>query len=268
MTKPPLLFVHGMWSAPHVWEWLKAQFEARGHVTHAPALPYHDLPPAVPPPPALGRLGLQDYVDHLVAEAATLPSAPVVVGHSMGGLLAQLVAAHIAAPALILLSPAPSATANVPALAPLRTVAGVVTRPGWWRKPTRPNRDQARWGIFNDVPSDVAERELDALVWDSGRALFQIAMPWLDGSHGARVDYDRLTMPALVVTGDRDRITPLGVARATARQLKGSVDYRELSGRGHWLFHDPAREQVARHMDEFLGRLPATVGGPPAVPAS
>ena len=267
MTKPPLLFIHGMWSTPHVWEWLKAHFEAQGYVTRAPALPHHDLPPSVPPPSVLGTMGLQDYVDHLVAEAATLPSTPVVIGHSMGSLLAQLVAAHIAAPALILLSPAPSATVTVPAVAPLRTVAGVVTKPGWWRKPTRPKRDQARWGIFNEVPSDVAERELDALVWDSGRALFQISMPWLDGSHGARVDYDRLTMPALVVTGERDRITPFGIARATARRLKGPVDYRELSGCGHWLFHEPVREEVARHIDDFLSRLPAAIDGPTAVVA-
>jgi pimeloyl-ACP methyl ester carboxylesterase len=80
-------------------------------------------------------------------------------------------------------------------------------------------------------------------------------MPWADKTHATRVDYNRLSMPALVVVGDRDRITPIATARATARALTGHTDYREIAGAGHWLFHDPVRDKVAAEMDSFLRQI-------------
>ena len=258
MSQPPLFFIHGMWSRPRVWDGLRARFETAGHATHAPALPYHDVEPGTPPAPQLGEVGIGDYVAFLIDQVRQIGASPVIVGHSMGGMLAQLVAERVQPAGLVLLSPGPTATTGSLGLAPLRTTFGVTTQKGWWKKPTLIDRERARWGIFNEVPVDVAEREIDALVWDSGRVLFQMAMPWADPAKGAKVDYSRLGMPALVVVGDRDRITPVATARATARQLTGQVDYRELSGVGHWLFHEPALGRVATEIETFLKGLPAS----------
>lgn len=255
MTRPPLFFVHGMWSRPRVWDGLRAHFEALGHATHAPALPFHDAEPGDPPAPQLGEIGIGDYVGFLIEQVRQLPEPPVIVGHSMGGMLAQLVAERVQPAALVLLSPAPTATTASLAIAPLRTTFGVTTQKGWWKKPTLIDRDRARWGIFNEVPVDIAEREIDALIPDSGRVLFQTAMPWADPAKGAKVDYARLAMPALVLVGDRDRITPVSTARATARQLAGRVDYVELPGVGHWIFHEPVVDRVAREIDGFVKGL-------------
>lgn len=256
MGQPPLFFIHGMWSRPRVWDGLRAHFEATGRPTHAPALPYHDAEPGSPPAAALGEVGIGDYVAFLIDAVRALPEAPVIVGHSMGGMLAQLVAERVQPAGLVLLSPAPTASTASLSLAPLRTTFGVTTQKGWWKKPTLIDRERARWGIFNEVPADIAEREIDALIPDSGRVLFQTAMPWADPAKGARVDYARLAMPALVLVGDRDRITPVATARATARQLTGQVDYRELSGVGHWLFHEPVAGRVASEIDGFLRTMP------------
>ena len=257
MSQPPLFFIHGMWSRPRVWDGLRARFDAAGHATYAPALPYHDVEPGTPPAAALGEVGIGDYVAFLTDQVRQLPAPPVIVGHSMGGMLAQLVAERTQPAGLVLLSPGPTASTGSISLAPLRTTLGVTTQKGWWKKPTLIDRERARWGIFNEVPSEIAEREIDALVPDSGRVLFQMAMPWADPAKGAKVDYIRLNMPALVVVGDRDRITPVATARATARQLTGRVDYRELSGVGHWLFHEPALTRTATEIEAFLKSLPA-----------
>lgn len=256
MSRPPLFFIHGMWSRPRVWAGLRAHFEALGHATHAPALPFHDAEPGDPPPPQLGEIGIGDYVAFLIEQVRQLPEPPVIVGHSMGGMLAQLVAERVQPAALALLSPAPTATTASLGLAPLRTTFGITTQKSWWKRPTMIDRDRARWGIFNEVPADVAEREIDALIWDSGRVLFQTAMPWADPAKGAKVDYARLAMPALVLVGDRDRITPVSTARATARQLAGQVDYVELPGVGHWLFHEPVVGRVAAEIEAFVKGLP------------
>jgi pimeloyl-ACP methyl ester carboxylesterase len=257
MSLPPLFFIHGMWSRPRVWDGLRARLEAGGYATHAPALPYHDVEPGGPPAPQLGEIGIGDYVAFLIDVVRQLGVPPVIVGHSMGGMLAQLVAERVQPAGLVLLSPGPTASTGSLGLAPLRTTFGVTTQKGWWKKPTLIDRERARWGIFNEVPPEIAEREIDALIPDSGRVLFQMAMPWADPAKGAKVDYSRLNMPALVVVGDRDRITPVATARATARQLTGQVDYRELSGVGHWLFHEPVLGRVAAEIEAFLKGLPA-----------
>lgn len=88
MSQPPLFFIHGMWSRPRVWDGLRARLEAAGHATHAPALPYHDVEPGMPPAPQLGEIGIGDYVAFLIDQVRQLSVPPVIVGHSMGGMLA------------------------------------------------------------------------------------------------------------------------------------------------------------------------------------
>ena len=252
MSGADLYFIHGMWGTPAVWNGLRATFEAEGHATHAPMLPHHDRTRDQPPPPELARLGLQDYIDFLVADVMRLPAPPVIVGHSLGSFLAQAVAARTAPAGVVLLSPAATAATNALSLDALRTTSGVMGRWGWWRAPTLIDAAKARWGLFNGIPDAVAQAEIDALVWDSGRVLFDLGLPWAARNGAATVDYTRLTMPALIVSGTADRITPPAVARATARRWAGPVDYHDLPGVGHWLFHDSVVERVAAWLRSWL----------------
>lgn len=243
-----------MWSTPATFSRLRLVLEAAGHVTHAPVLPWHDRPASLPPPPELGTVSITAYVDYLVTEAAALGSPPVILGHSMGGLLAQMLAARVPHAGLVLLSPAAAANSQSASFDPLRTLLNVVTKWGWWEKPSLCDEAGARWGIFNTVPEAVTTVEIGALVWDSGRVLAEIALPPLHGSI-TRVDYARLTRPALVVVGCVDRTTPPGIARATARQLPGRVDYHEIPGAPHWLFWGELEQQVGVMVTGWLANL-------------
>lgn len=255
MLKPPVLLIHGMWSTPATFDRLRPALEAAGHRTHAPAVLFHDRPVSLPPAPALGTLSITAYVDHLVAEAGKLGAPPVIIGHSMGGLLAQMVAQRIPHAGLVLLSPAAAANAQSFGLDPFRTLKNVVLKWGWWEQPTLVDEAGARWGIFNGVPEDVTQREIAALVWDSGRVLAEMALPPLFGNV-TRVDHARLDRPALVLVGLEDRITPPGIARATARQLAGEVDYHELPGVPHWIFWGAVEERVTTLVLDWLKTLP------------
>jgi len=252
----PVFFIHGMWSTPAVFARLRDRLAGAGHLSYAPALPFHDRPPDAPPPAELGMVGVEDYIAFLVAEIAALPEPPIIAGHSMGGFLAQAVAARVGAPGLILFSPAATASTNVPAIDPLRTMRRVVTRSKWWERPTKIDADHARRGIYNEVPPAVADAEIASLVWDSGRVLFEMALPFLAKTGSTRVDHTRLTMPTLIVTGDRDRITPAGIARATARRIAGPVDYHEIPGASHWLWWGAVEETVGDLVTAWLAALP------------
>jgi len=252
---PPIVLVHGMWSTPATFTQLRMRLEAAGHATYAPMLPFHDRPASMPPAPELGVASLADYIDFLVAEVAKLPGPVIIGGHSMGGFLAQAVAARTGATGLMLFAPAGSATTGRPAWSAVRTLGGVLTDMGWWRSPTRLDAKGAAYGIYNGVPADIADAELAAQTWDSGRVLFELSLPWLAKTDAARIDYTRLKMPALIVVGTSDRITVPAIARATARALNSPIDYHELPGAGHWLWHGATGERVAALALDWLGQF-------------
>ncbi len=253
--KPPILCLHGLWATPGTFARLAPRLEALGHPVATPALPMHDRLFGDLPEPALGAVTVEDYARFLVAEVERMPAPPVIIGHSMGGMLAQVVAARVAHAGLVLLSPAATATTAVPAFATVRTMGGTVLKWQSWKSPVRIDWDAARWGIYNGVPEAIARAEYGGLVWDSGRVVAEMTIPGLSTTAATRVDYGRLNRPALVIVGQDDRITVPGIARATARKLNGEVDYHELPGTGHWLFWGDTEVRVGSMIAEWLQRL-------------
>ncbi|MEM8825733.1 MAG: alpha/beta fold hydrolase [Pseudomonadota bacterium] len=86
MAKPPLLFIHGMWSTPAVWDDLVRHFEGEGYKCLAPALPFHerDGDNRETADPLLATIGVQDYVDALCAAVREAPAPPVIIGQFPG----------------------------------------------------------------------------------------------------------------------------------------------------------------------------------------
>jgi pimeloyl-ACP methyl ester carboxylesterase len=255
MSKPPLFFIHGMWSQPKVWDKFRRHFELLGFECHAPALPGHDVAPSDPVPAMLASASVKDYVDALEAAARKCSEAPIIIGHSLGGLLAQLLAVRVQPRALVLLSTAPSSAVFALGIEPLKTLWPIAKHWGYWTRATLMPPAAALYGIFNNVPQDEAETEIKSLLHDSGRVLFQLSMPWFDKERGGFVDYSKLAMPTLMVCGDVDRITPLGISRATARKLGGRVTFKELDGFGHWIIGRQGAPIVSKHIDDFIAAL-------------
>jgi pimeloyl-ACP methyl ester carboxylesterase len=255
---PPILMIHGMWSRPSTFTQLRAELEPAGIRSAAVTLPHHDVPPGAPAPAALATTRLADYVAALERDAAALGEPPVVLGHSMGGLLAQLLSVRIQPKGLILLSTAPSAQASAFSAASVRTMWSVTGKWGWWREPTLLDEEAARFGVYNGVPEAETRPALAELTWDSGPVLAQLAAPFLDPDKGSHVDYSRLRQPTLMITGLDDRIVPAATSRKTARHLTAAgarVDYEEWAHVGHWLFHDAVRPRVAAAISRFMASL-------------
>jgi pimeloyl-ACP methyl ester carboxylesterase len=243
MTKLAVL-IHGMWATPDVWRNWGAFLEARGWQSMAPALRHHETQPLAPPP-ELGTTSLIDYADDLEVTLRALPEKPIVVGHSMGGLLALMLCARGLARAGVLLTPAP--TAGVLALRPsnLWAFARIQMNWGWWRKPHRATLSEALWHTFNTTDRREGAERHAAFVHDSGRALFEMALPWLDGGKAATIDPRLVTVPLLFVAADKDRLTPRDVVRSTAQRFGHVADCVEYPNQGHWVLGQPGWQQIA-----------------------
>ncbi|GKT92135.1 alpha/beta hydrolase [Colletotrichum tofieldiae] len=91
--KPPIVLIHGLWMTPLSWEHWIPFFQKRGFEVHAPGWPgvdgrTHEEIRADPKPIALHRI--EDIVDHYEAYIKKLPEPPIIIGHSFGGLFAQI----------------------------------------------------------------------------------------------------------------------------------------------------------------------------------
>jgi pimeloyl-ACP methyl ester carboxylesterase len=195
---------------------------------------------------------LHDYVADLEASLQALPEKPVVIGHSMGGLIALLLCAKGLAKAGVMLTPAPPA--SVVAIRPsnLLAFARIQARWAWWRRPHRPTLGEALSHTFNTTDPAEGAALHASFVHDSGRALFEIALPWLDRTKAATVDPRRVTVPLLFVAAEKDKLTPPGVVRRTARQFAHVSDYVEYKGQGHWVPGQPGWDRVAAETVAWL----------------
>jgi pimeloyl-ACP methyl ester carboxylesterase len=250
-TRPTALFVHGMWGGGHQWADWQALFGEHGFGTLAPTLRHHDVDPAGAPPQALGPVSLLDYVADLEAEIDRLPEKPLVIGHSMGALIAQILASRGKCRAAVFLTPAPPA--GWPALVELampsvtRTLLGKTFGAGLRDTPHRLSFRQAAYSCLNNMPVARQHEEYSKWVWESGRVLFEIAFWYFDWRRrAARVDPATVTVPTLTVSCGRDRITPRPVVRRIATRYRAAGgDYKTYDRHGHFLIREDGWEQVA-----------------------
>jgi pimeloyl-ACP methyl ester carboxylesterase len=228
------ILIHGMWGTADVWRKWREPLEAHGWRTIAPSLRHHDAPPH-DPPARLGATSLLDYLADLEAAMRGLPERPVVIGHSMGGLIAVLLCARGLAAKGVLLTPAPPS--SVLAIRPSNALAfaRIQLAWGWWRKPHRPTLAEALSHTFNTTDQAEATLLYDSFVHESGRALLEIALPWLDPRKAAAIDPKEVQVPLLFVAADKDKLTPPDVVRRTATRFGPRATYREYRGQGHWV---------------------------------
>lgn len=200
----------------------------------------------------MGETSLLDYVADLERMIVGLPEKPVVIGHSMGGLLSLLLCARGLARAGVLLTPAPPSSVIAIRLSNLMAFARIQTRWAWWRKPHRATRAEALAYTFNTADPALGAKEHSAFVHESGRVLFEIALPWLDRSKATTVDPRCATAPLLFVGAQNDRLVPPNVVRRTARRFQHVSDYIEFDGQGHWVLGQPGWERVADQAESWL----------------
>jgi len=242
-----IVFVHGLFVSRHCWDKWVERYSARGHCCHALAYPGREECVAALrakfPDPALGRLGLADVVTHLERALRALPTKPILVGHSFGGLLVQLLLQRGLGKAAVAID-------SVPAFGILSAKFSFLR--GVWRA-TRPAlRGRGCYFMpfsdFQDVwangfPLVEQQAIYPQLIVPESRRLARGAL-----GLGARVRFARRSSPLLFVAGERDRFMPPSINRANARRYRGAsapTDFRVYPGRTHHILDQTGWEEVA-----------------------
>jgi len=239
--KPPILLLHGACSQPaHLRAW-EAYFASAGHPCVAPALPGHapdDLA-------ALARLRMKDYLAAVVAARNAFDRPPIIIGHSLGGLLAQQLAAKTECAAIVLVAslppgPLPMTAIAFPHFLPLAPAVLL-------GRPIRPTRLGLEILTLHDL--SVAEREeiLPDFGYESGRVYRSLVFGL------ARVEARAVRCPVLVLHGESDRLVPLSVGRKLARRY--DAELVTVPGHGHWLIAGSLLEIAAAPVLDWIERL-------------
>jgi non-heme chloroperoxidase len=243
--------IHGAFAGGWCFEKFRIRFEQRGWQCVSPDLPGHGQRDG-----DLAGLGLADYVDDLTARVRALEVLPVLVGHSMGGLLAQMLAARGLARAAILLAPAapwgilPSTDYEI------ATARGLMALGPFWTGRLDPSFEVVVGSSLNCLPPDRQRSVFDRLGQESGQALLESMFWMFDPGATSRINAIDIECPLLCVAGARDRMIAATTVRQTAAKYGELATYVEFDDKGHMLMLESGWEEVADTCLDWLAELP------------
>ena len=246
-----IVMLHGANEGAWVFDRFRQVFEAAGHVCHAPDLIGHGTR-AADPAKTLAGVSLTDYLTELEAFLKTVPPKPVLVGHSMGAILAQQLAARGHASALVLLAPAPRSGILPPTDGEKQLGQDLMTLGPFWKTVINPDLDLAKTYTLNCVPETEQRTVFDKFGPESGLAFFRMFFWMFDQTGATVVDTSAVKCKVLCLVGAEDRIVSPQTARATADGYPGAT-FWELQGHGHMLVLEPGAKNIARRVADWIG---------------
>jgi len=246
----PIVMVHGAFVGGWSFEWFQRPFRARGHAVLTPDLRGHG--PYEPRERVTG-VSMRDYARDIARLCQTLDEPPVLIGHSLGGLVAQLAANKVKPKAVVLLAPSPpwGVTGWTPdAVMGALGVQLVSLLSGGAIEPSRP---LMREFSLPRMSEKEAAPILARMRPESSRAVRETLLWWLDPFMTTSLGPGPLPVPSLVICGEHDRINPPETGRLVARRIGG--EFRLAPQMSHWLLSEPGWQSVAGQVLDWLSEL-------------
>jgi pimeloyl-ACP methyl ester carboxylesterase len=266
--RTPVVLIHGLWLLPSSWDRWAELFEEAGYAAVTPSWP--DDPETIEEarahPEVLAKKTLRQIADHTAEVIGALDRKPVVMGHSTGGLLAQMIAGRGLAAATVAIDPGPFRGVLPLPLSALKSAAPVLTNPLNRNRAVTLTLEQFRYGWANEL-TDEETRELyeSYHVAAPGVALMQMANANLNPWTEARVDSENPDRgPLLFIEGEKDHTAPWAIANASYKRQRRNPSVTEIvkiPGRGHALTIDHGWREVAETALAFARRFAEPVAG-------
>jgi len=267
----PLLLIHGAWLSARSWERFEEFFERRGYAASAPEWPRKDgdVEELRENEEALAGLGLSEIVDHYEQLIRGLDASPVLIGHSFGGLIVELLLDRGLGRAGVALSPAPPKGILLLPFSSLKAASPALAHPSRWHGTVPLTLEEFTYGFVNTyAPEEAAaayERyavpETGQIFYEAGFANFHLHPPTeLHFKNGDRA-------PLLIVGAEQDHTVPASVSATQYRKYEKSparTEYLEFEGRPHLFVVGEGWEEVAEAIDGWLGKVLAATAGEPA----
>jgi pimeloyl-ACP methyl ester carboxylesterase len=260
-ARTPVVFIHGLWLLPSSWARWATVFEGAGYAPLSPGWP--DDPDTVEEaharPEVFAGKTVGQVADHYSAIIEKLDRRPAVVGHSFGGLLAQIVAGRGLSAATVAIDAAPFRGVLPLPVSALRATAPVLGNPLNRRRAVPLTYDQFRYAFANAVDEQQAQRLYkEFAVPASGRPLFQAATANLNPWTEAKADFmSPRRGPMLIVSGEKDNTAPPAITNAIYRKQRrngGVTETVTMPGRGHSLVIDDGWREVCDVSLNFIKR--------------
>ena len=248
-----IVMAHGAFCGGWAFDRFAGPFREAGFEVLTPDLRGHG---ADDPPGAVAGISMADFAADIGALCASLPAPPVLIGHSMGGLVAQLAARRVRLAGLVLLAPSPPWGVTHASLEEAATAFGVQMLGPFADGALAPDADLMRRYSLDRMPRAERDAIVARLRPESALAVRQTLNWWLDPFMTTSVGAGPLPAPALVIGGERDVVHSEPTVRATAARIGAAV--RILPGMSHWLVGEPGWDAVAAAtmdwMSETLSR--------------
>jgi non-heme chloroperoxidase len=258
----PVVFIHGLWLLPSSWDRWAEHFDQAGYATVAPSWP--DDPETVEEartnPEVFAKKTVGQVADHVGDVIGRLTRQPAVIGHSFGGLLAQIVAGRGLSAASVAIDPAPFRGVLPLPIPSLRSAWPVLANPANRGRAITLTFDQFRYGWANALSEAEAKRLYETFhVAAPGAPLFQAATANLNPATEAKVDsMNPQRGPLLIVDGAKDHTVPWAIASATFKRQRrnpGVTEIVSIPNRGHALTVDSGWREVADTALTFIKRF-------------
>jgi pimeloyl-ACP methyl ester carboxylesterase len=258
----PALFIHGLWLLPSSWDNWVGVFEQAGHPGLTPVWP--DDPATVAEaranPEVFAKKSIAMVAEHTAEVIARLDRKPAVLGHSTGGLLAQIIAGRGLSAVTVAIDPGPFRGVLPLPLSSLKSAAPVLANPLNKNRAVTLTLDQFKYGWANALPDEEAKQLYDEFhVAAPGMALMQMANANLNPFTEAKVDTKNPERgPLLVIDGEKDHTVPWAIASASykkQRRNQGVTEIKSIPNRGHSLTIDSGWREVCDTALEFVKRF-------------
>ena len=259
-SRPPLMLVHGAWLSSASWHNFIDYFKGRGFIVSAPEWPrkHGDVEELRELADEIKGLGITEIVEHYEEQIHELDEPPVLIGHSFGGLIVELLLDRGLGRAGVAMSPAPPKGILVLPFSSLKAASPALAHPSTRMGVVELTLDEFTYGFVNTFAPEAAaeayERfyvpETGHIFYEAGFANFHLHPP--TEVHFAKAE----RAPLLIVGAEKDNTVPASLSRkqfAKYEKSSAQTDYTEFAGRSHLMMAGEGWEEVAEGIETWIG---------------